>query len=438
VRLFTYRASHDGEYWFTVVSVDQQGRGIPADVTREEPGLVVVLDTQQPTLDLRLLPAAPEGMVIQCDIRDLNLDLYKKRVEYQTADKQWRTMEPMPGRSDLYCIPRQAMFTGLVRLSAVDLANNTAIREFNVGSMEQPTQVTQSVRPEILANEGAVQQMQHVTPEGKGPILSAGNQETVVSPPEQAPSALPTTGGIPLQPEASAQTTSKFPAGSPPTPVIEGARRTNPSPTRQLINGTHAVLEYQVEKIGPSGVGKVEIWMTPDQGQSWKCMGEDADRKSPAEVDLPSEGVYGISLVVSNGRGFGGTPPAKGDSPDLWVEVDMTAPTGELLSVRPGTGNDAGMLLIAWRAHDKNLGSAPIELYYATQREGPWTPIVKGHQNDGMYRWQVPNELGAEAFIRLVVADQAGNRCRCETPQAIPLDDHSRPRANVIHVKTGQ
>jgi hypothetical protein len=431
-RLFTYKAAGDGEYWFTVVSVDQQGRAIPADVTREEPGLVVVLDTRPPTLNLQLLPAAGEGMVLQCEIRDDNLDAFKKRVEYQTADQQWRVMEPMPGRPDQYCIPRQAMFTGLVRLSGVDLAGNTAIREFNVGTLEQAAAAAQAGRQ---GREEGMRQVQHV-PEGPGPILPAGNNEPVTQTlPDHAPSAFPTSGqGIPLQPEGQAPTTSKFAT----SPAGEGPRRPNQGPARQLINGDHAVLEYQVEKIGPSGVGKVEIWMTTDHGQSWKCLGEDADHKSPAEVDLPGEGVYGITLVVSNGRGFGGTPPAKGDAPDLLVEVDKTAPTGELLAVRPGTGPDAGALLISWRAQDKNLGATPIELYCATQKDGPWQPIVKGHRNDGLYRWVVPNELGAEAYIRLVVTDLAGNRCRCETPQAIPLDDHSRPRANVLHVKTGQ
>jgi len=435
-RLFTYRAAQDGEYWFMVVSVDHHGRAIPADISREEPGLVVVLDTKAPTLNLRLLPANAEGLVLQCDIRDDNLDPFKKRVEFQTADKQWHVLEPLPGQPDQYCVPRQAKFTGFVRLSAVDFAGNTAIQEYNVASLEQPASPTVSNQlPGV--REDAIRPVQH-NADPAGPILPAVGSEPVVQPPPEynaQPLAFPKGTGIPLQPERPDYVTSQFAMQT----ASEGAPKPNPSPPHKLINGTHAVLDYQIEKIGPSGVGKVEIWMTADRGQSWKCMGEDLDRKSPAEVDLPGEGVYGISLVVSNGRGFGGTPPAKGGAPDLWIEVDKTAPTGELLAVRPGSGHDAGALLISWRAQDKNLGMTPIELYYATQKDGPWHPIVKEHRNDGLYRWQVPNDIGAaEAYIRLVVVDQAGNRCRCETPQATPLDDHSRPRASVIHVKTGQ
>jgi hypothetical protein len=436
-RLFTYRASQDGEYWFTVVSVDHQGRTIPADVSREEPGVIVVCDTKAPTLNLHLLPAGPEGLVLQCDIRDENLDAFQKRVEYQTADKQWRVLEPIPGRPDQYCIPKQAMFTGYVRLSAVDLAKNTAMQEYNIASLEQPGGAVMANNQMPGGRDEGVRQVQHFS-EPTGPIMPTVGGDPVVQPPPEnnlQPPAFTPGGGIPLQPEQQGQVTSKFPTQT----VGEGVRRPNQAPPRQLINGTHAVLDYQIEKIGPSGVGKVEIWMTADQGQTWKCLGEDLDRKSPAEVDLPGEGVFGVSLAVSNGRGFGGTPPGKGDQPDLWIEVDKTAPTGELLAVRPGAGQDAGAILISWRAQDKNLGATPIELYFATQKDGPWHTIVKGHRNDGLYRWRVPNDVGAaEAYIRLVVIDQAGNRCRCETPQATPLDDHSRPRASVIHVKTGQ
>src|SRR6516162_1529615 len=41
---FSFRAPRDGEYWFTIVIVDNSGNAIPGDVTRQPPGLVVVVD----------------------------------------------------------------------------------------------------------------------------------------------------------------------------------------------------------------------------------------------------------------------------------------------------------------------------------------------------------------------------------------------------------
>src|SRR5262249_52612440 len=78
----------------------------------------------------------------------------------------------------------------------------------------------------------------------------------------------------------------------------------------QLINTTQATVEYRIDQVGPSGVGKVEIYMTPDNGQTWRRLSEDTAKRSPATITLPGDGVFGIRMVVSNGNGFGGKAPA--------------------------------------------------------------------------------------------------------------------------------
>lgn len=165
-------------------------------------------------------------------------------------------------------------------------------------------------------------------------------------------------------------------------------------------------------------------------------MGEAHDHKSPVEIDLPGEGLFGVSLAVHNGRGFGGTPPGAGDAADWWIEVDTTRPTGEFQGVQPAVGANDGGLVINWTAQDKNLGSEPIDLYYSVHRDGPWQIIAKGLKNDGHYRWSVPNDAGAQAFLRLVVTDRAGNSMHCDTAQPVALDDMSRPRGHVVGVTT--
>src|SRR5207302_363786 len=112
-----------------------------------------------------------------------------------------------------------------------------------------------------------------------------------------------------------------------------------------------------------------------NMGQSWQKLGEDATHKGQAEVDLPGEGVYGVTIVVANGRGFGATPPKSGDIPEWWIEVDTTKPQAELLNVRSNPGGDDGTLHITWTAKDKNLDAESIALYYAVNRQGPWLPI---------------------------------------------------------------
>ena len=70
---FPFKAAEDGEYWFSIVSLDLAGKATPADLSREPPILIVVVDTQAPRLELTMLPAAAGGNVFRCEAQDANL-----------------------------------------------------------------------------------------------------------------------------------------------------------------------------------------------------------------------------------------------------------------------------------------------------------------------------------------------------------------------------
>jgi hypothetical protein len=198
-----------------------------------------------------------------------------------------------------------------------------------------------------------------------------------------------------------------------------------------LLNTTNASIDYRLDQVGPSGVGKVEIFMTPDNGQSWHRIGDDADKKSPAEVRLPGDGVYGIRICVTNGNGFGGKAPIRGDAPQCTLEVDTTNPflllrSAELL-------HSAGQVEIRWNATDKNLGSEPVSLFYRTSADGPWQVIAKGIKNDGAYRWAFPRDGAAQIFFKIEVTDRAGNTAQAATGQPV-LIDMTEPRVTVTGV----
>jgi len=519
---FTYRAAQEGEYWFNIVSMDKAGRMTPADVTKEAPALIVVLDTQPPQVDLQPLHSAPEGQYVRCTWRDGHLDSFKSRVFYQTGDQVWRPLDAQPGKADTFCIPAQAAWTGNIRAVAVDLAGNTTTREMNLSNvtaaavppvlpMNPPPAATPPFPPFSRGGQGggAVQQTAVApVPAATAPPMPEVNQPQAVTLPTwdgfPNPSrhdglgnpshdiAMPTRGrpisaqdvivpplavvgrGVvvvdplpPLVPPPSIPekigtqnvTSRKItsPVAAPAVPQLFDPAVAQKSPAiasgvdvkttahltrepvsiqRQFSNTARLFLDYRIEALGASGVGKVEVWYTRDLGQSWQKLCEDNKRQSPAEINLPGDGIYGVSLVISNGRGFGGTPPVPGDTPDSWIEVDTTKPIAELVQIRAGTGDDSGALHIAWSARDKNLTSDSVELQYAAAREGPWQIIAKGLKSEGIYRWVPPVEVGPHAFIRLTVRDQANNVAAAETPQPVPLDDASRPRGRVLGISS--
>jgi hypothetical protein len=436
-KFFQFRAQHDGEYWFTIVTLDRAGRQspTPAEMAKEPPGVIVVVDTQAPQVELQPWPESGEGTCVRCLVHDDNPDPARTRFEFQSGDEKWRLLEATPGRPDVFRIPSQARVTGKVRVEVRDKAGNVASRESTVCAATPEVQgaaMSAAVSAGLPAarDGGSVlpqpgqQDIAHIShSEPAHPISMPGQtlEESVHQVQKrQAPTAMPQ---VPLgQPVATEQASPSDNAATP------GAR--------QVVNSRRVFLNYRIDQTGPSGVGRVQIWMTRDRGQSWECLGEDPDRTSPAEVLLPGEGLFGLTLVVSNGRGFGAIPPAAGDTPDWWIEVDLTKPVGELVSVQPSQSGDAGVMVITWNARDKNLLAEPVDLFWSANRDGPWMTIAKALKNDRQYRWQVPTEVGAQAFIRMRVTDQAKNVTECVTPEAVAIDDLSRPRIRMVGITT--
>ena len=88
------------------------------------------------------------------------------------------------------------------------------------------------------------------------------------------------------------------------------------------VPGPRFKLQYAMEDAGPNGPATVELWMTQDGGSTWSA----APRTRPGlpiEVDLGGEGTYG-SAWWRGRRRAGDQPPAPGDPPQTWVEVDTT------------------------------------------------------------------------------------------------------------------
>ena len=450
---FTFRTTKEGEYWFSVVTVDRNGRSLPADVSKEPPGLIVVIDSTPPQAEVQVMPSTPEGQPIRCEVHDTYPDPSKTRFFYQTRDQIWRSLECLTGQPDTFCIPAQAAHTGMIRVVASDLAGNSTTREFNLATAPMAASNTgpalKSVSNVVLV-ETASEKIplppalpDFVAAASKGPMLGASN-ENVSSISERVDlAAKPTPFPLPQGPimEPAPKVPFSMPSGpeirtvADATPMV-AAKQPEATAKRHLVNNTHVFLDYQIEQTGPSGVGRVEIWHTRDMGQSWQKLSEDANRKGQAEIDLPGEGVYGLTIIVSNGRGFGANPPQPGDTPEWWIEVDTTKPRAELLNVRNNPNGDDGTLHITWSASDKNLQGEPIDLFCAVHRQGPWIPIATGLRNDGLYRWNPAASIGTHAFIRLTVHDQAGNSASCESVQPVPLDDLSRPRGRLVGVTT--
>src|SRR5205823_11509205 len=129
----------------------------------------------------------------------------------------------------------------------------------------------------------------------------------------------------------------------PPAPAVVPPAASDREAGVQVINTRRVTMEYEVAKLGPSGVGSVDLYVTRDNGLTWNQVQGEHGGPAPApaarpgevvrrtlSVDLSADGVYGFFLVVKSGAGLGKQPPKSGDAPQMRVEVDTTLPEAYL------------------------------------------------------------------------------------------------------------
>ena len=158
----------------------------------------------------------------------------------------------------------------------------------------------------------------------------------------------------------------------------------------------------------------------------------DADNRSPMPITVDGEGIYGFRILVQSGSGFGGRPPAEGDMPDIWIGVDTTRPTCRISGTE--VSPDATELVVRWEAADDVLDPRPVSLLFATNPNGPWTPIASGLENTGSYRWRLDPRVPERIVLRLEVRDEAGNVGIFDTADPVALDRH-RPEGRIRGVR---
>jgi hypothetical protein len=443
---FDYRVPADGEYWFSLVTVDKFGKATPADVGSEPPALRVVVDTRAPVVEVQPGMGPDGGYLIRCNVVDTNADTNTVKAVVKAPEGDRPLVAVQPG---IFKVNANELDLP-IHVTATDFAGNVGTKDMTgrdlfaavappaappIGMPNLP-----AVQPPFGSGVGMPPAVGKVTPPPVNgqPLSAPPLAPPVLNPNFATQPALPPVGGPPMgnplagQPLNMNQGATVTNYNPQSVPGLQGGNRpSRPVGNRQLINTTQAQIDYRLEAVGPSGIGKVEIYMTPDNGNRWVRLGEDADRRSPADIDLPGEGLFGIRFVVTNGNGFGGKAPQPGDQPTTNIEVDTTPP---FLQLRPVELNPAsGSIDVRWTATDKNLGDDPIAIFCKTTPDGAWQPIVKGIKNDGAYRWSFPRDLGQQFFIKVEATDLAGNVSRVETPNPIMLDT-TVPTVDVVGV----
>jgi hypothetical protein len=208
------------------------------------------------------------------------------------------------------------------------------------------------------------------------------------------------------------------------------------SPAVRMVNSKHITINYEVKDVGPSGISGVELWYTQD-GKTWQKRDVSNQAHPPYTMDVTEEGLYGFTLLARNGIGLSQETPKSGDLPQIWVEVDMTAPVVQLTGVNANCAGSTQNVIVRWKATDKNLGPRPITISYAEKEEGPWQPIAANVPNTGRYVWPMPPEAPSRFLVRVEAADIVGNIGTAQTPKPV-LMDRLKPVVQILTVEGGK
>jgi hypothetical protein len=371
-KFFRFICDRDGTYWFTVQTLDRDGRYFPASLDGAQPSLKVVVDTQPPVVQLRPLAGRGTGEVgVTWDIRDEHLDLRQPdtmRLEYRPAGGvAWMALPADPLASQHYWSP-QTNAPLEVRLKVRDRAGNVGEATTNV----------------IVGQQ-----------DGGQPFASAGSN-----------------GGLPLGFTAD---TERRLVNSKKISLNYELKDVGPSGV--------SVVELWFTQDGRSW-NRYPLAKTEDG----------AGPPRPLVFEVNGEGIYGFTLVAKSGVGLSERPPQIGDRPQIWVEVDLTRPVVQLHQVLVGRGADKGKLTIRWTARDKNLGREPITLSYAEKSGGPWTPIAEKIANTGRYVWAMPEQVPYQFYVRVEATDRAGNVGAAVTPDLVRVD-LAQPKVHILNVE---
>jgi hypothetical protein len=468
---FTYLAKEDGIYWFTMVEEDLQGKHIPADLTRTPPDLKVIVDTVQPRVQYTNARRSGEEVVVEWFVDDKNPDEGKTQVHFRVGGEAgyWQEVAlPAASKSGVR-FPSGTTGAVAVRVTAFDLAGNKTEMVREIGGTSPNAMSSTSLSPPTTTTPvkpPAATSADPLAPPDIGPLPPTGGPPSPAAPPPVSPPTPPAGTGTGAANTAATPLPTVdpklpvVPAGSPPsgnpTPVAvwSGAPASTPTVevTRaQSINYLAFDLGYEVESRGPSGIGRLDLWVTRDDGKTWLKWSQHDGKGASVRVNLnvpanpQPEGTYGFRVVPVSGAGLSEREPVSGDSPDLRVVVDVTAPQ---LDIFPPVGDPTSpdTLVIQWKATDKNFGDDPITIEWSDKPTGPWqpaagntevlqagagnTPQVRRIANTGSFGWRVPSGVAPRVYLKVTARDAAGNVREVVTRDPI-LVDLVKPKAKI-------
>ncbi len=444
-----YTAKEDGLYLINMVVVYTNGTRDPADVTRSTPLQKLLVDATAPVLSITKAEKIGDEVDLVWSIDDRNPADAKTKVEWKLNDDTeliWKTVTTSSTEKRTARFKPGTSSSILTRVTVEDLAGNSAVQTKEIlgtrTSAFTPSNVLPApdLTPAKSSEAGIV--LPTMTP---APTFDKTPPAPVIN---LTKPALPSITPPALSALAAPSPMKETPIASsvipgPTTPVSE-------LPQVTVVNYLKFDLPYQLEA-GPSGISKIELYVTRDDGKSWMRWSVHEGDQKPLHVALDArgnvqpEGIYGFRLVPISGAGISEHPPSEGQAPDFRVLVDLTPPMIKVYAPESDPAQP-GTLTLKWKIEDKNPAKDGVAIAWSETQAGPWKSIgvetggaiVAGAgaesptrlADTGSYAWKLPEKVPAKVYLRVTAWDAGGNKSEVTTPNPV-LVDLTRPKARI-------
>ena len=477
---FPFQANGNGEYWFSVRTIDLNQRPHPDGPL--QPGLVVVVDDIPPTLSLDAVADPQGGARLIWTASDPNLSAGSLRIEYlDDAIAAWQPVSVTPAASgSMRWSPPGGATSVMLRASISDQAGNQVSVNAELRGSTSPASRRDSFSP----NHESHPSPSNDVPDFREPVANRtypelhdsgkgfGSPNMPQMRSDQWSNGVAITPNSPRHPlpvhsVSSGEATANSAMGTPPIRVaqrpgdpltlpvpapvgssdnysptiiegpqnIYGYNNTAPVyPDARRVNARSFRIAYALEDVGPSGVASVDLYITENDGQKWFHYGSDPDRSSPFEVTVRQDGAYGFSVRVRSGVGLVTPPPQPGEAPEIRIVVDQTRPRLTMQPPKQTVTSGVHQVLIEWTLQDEALAERPVSLYSGPSPNGPWEPITEQIENTGQYAWSMHTGLRGQLYVKLIGKDSAGNSSEAISQRPITID-MSRPSVKILNVE---
>ena len=456
---FTYQAGADGEYWFRLRAVDRKGRARGG----EGPDMRVLVDAAGPRLAARVWKGSDGEILCRYAAIDDSIRMDALKLEYRTADAQgWKPIAAegvLSRESPAHLVGEEIWWAGekveslTARITVSDSAGNQTVRQFTMEPTDPnvdqaalaqelgaPSLPSQSVPQDAVA-AGSVTRASPTT-EGDRPAggwtaetAAAWSAEQPRVPATQAERVgeqqsvlVSRTGGSAMAPDNPTGGRSLLASTSAGIPAQMPSQSSGPQPLEyrgkplQLSRSRRFAWDYEMPAERPNATRlRVELWSTRDGGLSWQKAAVDDDVVSPIHVVLPAAGLYGFRLEIMPDVPDSSTGPRPGDAAESWIGIDEDPPHVEFLGAARLSESDTSGIVIRYTSRDQLPAPKTARLLFSPNAEGPWATIATAVENQGEYRWQPDRVTPARVYLRIEVADAAGNVGAATSPEPVTV-----------------